>query len=81
MGEFIDMVMKLVSFFGALDVAGLAAAAGGAFFLFPFLLFFELRRQLGRWMGMSGYPQAVLRIGYGPEAGATPRRPVEDVLV
>lgn len=31
--------------------------------------------------GRSGYAQAVLRIGYGPEAPASPRRAVEDVIV
>lgn len=29
----------------------------------------------------SGYPQQLLRLGYGPPAAPTPRRPLEDVLV
>jgi hypothetical protein len=36
----------------------------------------ELRRLIGDW----GYPQMVLRIGYGTPAAATPRRPVTELI-
>jgi Nitroreductase family len=41
----------------------------------------ELRPQLRNCIGMTGYPQLLLRLGYGPNARATPRRPVAEVLV
>ena len=28
-----------------------------------------------------GFPQMILRLGYAPAAPATPRRPIEDVIV
>ena len=40
----------------------------------------ELLTALRRRTGISGVLQAVLRLGHGPEAAPTPRRPVEDVL-
>lgn len=43
-----------------------------------------LRNQLHtllRDRGFGGYAHAVLRIGFGPEAPASPRRPVEDVIL
>lgn len=43
-----------------------------------------LRAQLHtllRDRGRGGYAQAVLRIGFGPEAPATPRRAIEDVIM
>jgi hypothetical protein len=39
----------------------------------------ELRAELGRVAGAGGVPQLLLRVGYGPEARATPRRPADDV--
>ena len=39
-----------------------------------------LRRKLQKTLGQTGYPQLMLRMGYGAEAEATPRRPVRDVL-
>jgi nitroreductase len=41
----------------------------------------ELRPQLRDRIGRGGFPQLLLRMGYGPEARATPRRPVDEVLV
>jgi Nitroreductase family len=32
-------------------------------------------------IGRSGYPQQLLRVGYGPPVTPTPRRPLEDVLL
>lgn len=40
-----------------------------------------LRSELGTAMGVGGYPQALLRLGYGPEVPPTPRRAVRDVLI
>lgn len=41
----------------------------------------ELRPQLAAAIGATGFPQLVLRLGYGPAVDAAPRRPVEDVLI
>ena len=41
----------------------------------------ELRLVLQDVLNTEGFPQIVLRMGYGPEAMLTPRRPIEDVLV
>lgn len=41
----------------------------------------ELRPQLRDRIAQAGYPQLLLRMGYGPETRATPRRVVDDVLV
>jgi hypothetical protein len=38
-----------------------------------------LRAQLRAQLHLMGFPQMLLRMGYGPEAEVTPRRPVEDV--
>lgn len=40
----------------------------------------RLRKQLQEVLGETGHPQLMLRMGYGAEAEATPRRPVRDVL-
>jgi nitroreductase len=40
----------------------------------------ELRPRLREIAGQVGYPQAVLRMGYGPDGPVTPRREVADVL-
>jgi len=40
----------------------------------------ELRPQLRDALDMTGYPQLVLRFGYGPEVRPTPRRFVSEVL-
>jgi nitroreductase len=40
----------------------------------------DLRRRLRREVGEPGHPQVLLRVGYGPEGAATPRRPLELVL-
>lgn len=39
-----------------------------------------VRRRLRREMGDPGWPQLLLRVGYGARSPATPRRPVELVL-
>lgn len=41
----------------------------------------ELRWALRDPVSATGFPQMVIRLGYGPEAPATPRRSVSDVLV
>jgi hypothetical protein len=41
----------------------------------------EVRSKLRDLVGLGGYPQALVRIGYGPGVAATPRRPLDDVLV
>jgi hypothetical protein len=38
------------------------------------------RQRLRHQLGFLGFPQMVLRVGYGQATGTTPRRPVEDVL-
>jgi hypothetical protein len=40
----------------------------------------DLRWPLRDPVSGTGYVQMVLRLGYGPDVPATPRRPVEDVL-
>ncbi len=40
-----------------------------------------LRRKLSKLVGRGGLPQLVLRLGYGRQVPATPRRPLEDVLI
>ena len=37
-------------------------------------------RWLVRSLPIGGYPQIIMRLGYGPSAPATPRRPPEHVL-
>jgi len=41
----------------------------------------ELRPQLRDTIGRIGFPQLLLRMGYGAEARPTPRRTVEEVLI
>lgn len=41
----------------------------------------ELRRQAIDILGREGYPQLVLRMGYGPVVDPTPRRPVREVVL
>jgi hypothetical protein len=40
----------------------------------------ELRTQLGEMIGKKGYPQMLMRMGYGPSVRRTPRRPVKEVV-
>lgn len=40
-----------------------------------------LRSRVCDVVGRSGYPQAVFRLGFGPEVHPTPRRPLRDMLV
>ena len=40
----------------------------------------ELRSQLSKLLGDKGYPQVVLRLGFGLEAKPTPRRTVDEVI-
>lgn len=40
----------------------------------------RLRERLREAVGAAGAPQILLRLGYGPEVRATPRRPVGEVL-
>jgi hypothetical protein len=41
----------------------------------------ELRSQLAEVIGRGGFPQMLLRLGYGPRAKPTPRRSVRDALI
>jgi hypothetical protein len=41
----------------------------------------DLRAQLAAAIGRDGYPQALFRLGYGPDALPTPRRSVRKVLI
>jgi Nitroreductase family len=41
----------------------------------------KLRPQVASASGRPGWPQLILRWGYGPEINPTPRRPLEDVLM
>ena len=41
----------------------------------------ELRTKVRDLLGRSGFPQIVIRMGYDSEAPATPRRPVNEVVV
>lgn len=41
----------------------------------------ELRLQLGDTLGRPGYPQLLLRFGFGPEVRPTPRRLAHEVLL
>ena len=41
----------------------------------------EMRFRLRDAVGEHGFPQIVLRLGYGPEVGPTPRRSVDEVLI
>ncbi len=41
----------------------------------------ELRPRLRGAIGVDGYPQLLIRMGYGREVRPTPRRPAEEVLV
>jgi hypothetical protein len=40
-----------------------------------------LRPELAALVGRLGYPQALLRLGYGRDPGPEPRRPVDDVVI
>ncbi len=40
----------------------------------------ELRLRLSHILDQVGFPQIVLRLGYGPEVRPTPRRPLDDVM-
>lgn len=40
----------------------------------------ELRPALAMTLGIEGFPQLVLRLGYGPPAPPSPRRPLAEVL-
>jgi hypothetical protein len=40
----------------------------------------DLRQPLRDPLAGTGYPQVLLRLGYGPRGSGTPRRPVADVL-
>jgi nitroreductase len=41
----------------------------------------ELRGRIGRLAERDGWPQLLLRMGYGPPIPATPRRPLDQVLL
>ena len=41
----------------------------------------ELRAQLASMLGLAGYPQILLRLGYGEETPPSPRRAVRELLV
>ncbi len=67
---------------GALERILLAAAASGlqaSYFNQP-IESADLRARLREVLGEIGHPQVMLRLGYGPEMRAPPRRPVQAVL-
>jgi hypothetical protein len=41
----------------------------------------ELRPRLLDVLSRAGFPQLLIRMGYGPQVKSTPRRPVEDILI
>lgn len=41
----------------------------------------ELRPKLAELTGRAGFPQQLLRMGYGPEIEPAPRRPLQEVLI
>jgi len=41
----------------------------------------HLRSQLAEIIGREGFPQLLLRMGFGSEVKPTPRRPVQDVSI
>lgn len=41
----------------------------------------ELRREFREALGLTGFPQILLRLGYGPETQPTPRRDVREMLM
>jgi hypothetical protein len=41
----------------------------------------HLRAELTRVLSVEGWPQLLLRVGYGRQVPSTPRRPVEEVLM
>jgi hypothetical protein len=67
----------------ALDRVLLHAAAKGvsASFLNQPVEVRALRGRVAELIEMNGYPQLVLRLGYGPETPATPRRSVSEVMI
>lgn len=68
----------------ALDRVLLRSAAEGlsASYLNQPLEMSDLRPRVAEIAGREGYPQVILRLGYGPEVEApTPRRPLEAMLV
>ena len=66
----------------ALQLVLLVAAAHGvsASFLNQPLQVPALRARIRSQLGVSGYPQVILRMGYAPRTRATPRRDLDDVL-
>ena len=67
----------------ALDRVLLTATANGisASFLNQPIEVSELRPRLADLLDTQGFPQILLRMGYGPAVRPTPRRPVSEVLV
>jgi nitroreductase len=41
----------------------------------------DLRPRLAEVLGRAGYPQLLLRLGYGPDVAPTARRPVREMLI
>jgi nitroreductase len=58
-----------------------AAEAVGASFLNQPIEVAELRPRVRDLTGRRGFPQLLLRVGYGPDVRSTPRRPVGDVPI
>lgn len=67
----------------ALDAVLLEATAAevSASFLNQPIEIDDLRAQVGALLGVDGYPQALVRLGYGPAVEGTPRRSPRDVLL
>jgi hypothetical protein len=41
----------------------------------------DLKKQLKEMLGLNGYPQLIIRMGYGKQVKATPRRDVDEVIL
>jgi hypothetical protein len=57
-----------------------AEGVSGSFLNQPIEIF-ALRAKMREVLGQFGFPQLVLRLGYGPQVPPTPRRSVKEVLV
>jgi hypothetical protein len=67
----------------ALELVFLQATVAGltASFLNQPIEVEDLRSQLCRLVGGEGFPQVLLRLGYGSSTSHTPRRPAEEVVI
>lgn len=83
LGTHADLPSQRLAAGQALDRILLRAAVDGvsASYLNQPIELPELRPRVAEILGTEGYPQILLRMGYGPTVTPTPRRVVEEVLV